>query len=43
MAVPVRLAGDVVFRNDLVRSTIVAVDAPFFNKDPFSTGLGGAR
>lgn len=40
LTLPVRLAGDVVFRNDLVRSTVVAVDAPFFNKDPFSVGLG---
>jgi len=35
-----RISGDVVFRNDLIRSTVVQVDAPFFSKDPFTTSFG---
>jgi hypothetical protein len=37
---PLAISGDVVFRNDLIRSTVVAVDAPFFSKDPFTLSFG---
>lgn len=39
------IRGDVVFRHDLLRSTVLEVDANFFNKDPWtmSFGTGTAR
>lgn len=40
VALPLEVSGDVVFRDDLVRSTIVSVDAPFFSKDPSSVSFG---
>lgn len=35
-----RIRGDVVFRNDLLRSTVLEVNANFFNKDPWTMGFG---
>ncbi len=32
--------GETVFRPDLVRSSVVSVDAPFFGKDPFNVNFG---
>lgn len=40
LPLPLAASGDVVFRNDLIRSTVVQVDAPFFGKDPFSMNFG---
>jgi hypothetical protein len=37
---PLGISGDVVFQNDLVRGTPVAVDAPFFSKDPMTVSFG---
>lgn len=34
------VSGDVTFRNDLLRSTVVASKAGFFGKDPYSISLG---
>ena len=40
--VPVTLSvkGKTVFRSDLMRSSVVEVDAPFFNKDPWTVNFG---
>ncbi len=38
--VPMRVAGEVTFRNDLMRSSIVEGDANFFSKDPWTISLG---
>jgi hypothetical protein len=38
--VPMQVAGEVTFRNDLLRSSIVEGDANFFNKDPWTISLG---
>lgn len=35
-----RVQGTTAFDGELIRSTVVAVDAPFFNKDPFSINMG---
>ncbi len=32
--------GKITFRSDLIRSSVVATDAAFFNKDPFSMNFG---
>lgn len=37
---PLLLTGDVVFADTLVRGTPVAVDAPFFSKDPMTVSFG---
>ncbi len=39
-ALPLRATGAVVYRNDMVRSTVVSLDAPMFNKDPTSLSMG---
>jgi hypothetical protein len=41
IALPVALHGDVAFGPDLMRSTVIASDAQFFNKDPTTIGFGG--
>jgi hypothetical protein len=38
--VPLTVKGKTVFRSDLMRSSVVEVDAPFFNKDPFTISFG---
>ena len=34
------ISGTTTFRNDLIRSTVIASDAAFFNKDPFTINFG---
>jgi len=34
------ISGTTTFRNDLIRSTVIASDAAFFNKDPFNINFG---
>lgn len=34
------IRGDVTFRNDLLRSTVVSSEAGFFSKDPYSVNMG---
>jgi hypothetical protein len=34
------IRGTVTFRSDLIRSSVVATDAAFFNKDPFTMNFG---
>ena len=34
------ISGTTTFRNDLLRSTVIASDAAFFNKDPFTINFG---
>jgi hypothetical protein len=34
------VSGQTVFESDLIRSSVVEVDALFFNRDPFSFGIG---
>ena len=43
--VPLTLGGEVTFRNDLLRTSTVEVDANFFSRDPWtiSLGTGSAR
>jgi hypothetical protein len=38
--VPLSVKGKTVFRSDLMRSSVVEVDSPFFNKDPFTMSFG---
>jgi hypothetical protein len=38
--VPVTVTGAAVFRNDLLRSSVVEVNANFFNKDPWTISFG---
>ncbi|MFL5716617.1 MAG: hypothetical protein ACJ77V_03450, partial [Chloroflexota bacterium] len=35
-----KVSGRTTFRNDLIRSTVVATDAAFFTKDPFTVSFG---
>jgi hypothetical protein len=38
--VPMKVSGTTTFQADLIRSTVLASDAAFFNKDPFSMNFG---
>ena len=39
----VAITGKTTFRSDLMRNTVVASDAAFFNKDPFSINFGRGK
>jgi hypothetical protein len=40
VALPLTIRGEVTFRSDLIRTSVVASDAAFFGMDPWSTNMG---
>ncbi len=40
---PLAISGEVTFRNDLLRSSVLEMDTNFFSKDPFTMSFGPGR